>query len=82
MSFIGNLIWLVFGGILGAIGGIGVFFGAWPPLTLALLPAAVALSVGLFYPAWPLFHTPENRARVWVSETGIALLASLIGLIK
>lgn len=63
------------------LGVLGSFFGAWPWLTVAWIPFAVAISVGLFVPAWPPEHTAEQRVRIWLSETTIAVLASLPGLI-
>lgn len=73
--------WLVATGLFALLGSAGIYFGAWPALTLALLPVSVLISTSFFYFAWPLEHTPDNRGRVWLSETCIAFLASLPGLL-
>ncbi len=74
--------WLVPTVLFGLLGILGWYFHVWPATVLALIPIAVAVSVGLFFPAWPTKHTPADCIRIWLSETGIAILASLIGLIK
>lgn len=73
--------WLVATGLFAALGAAGLYFGAWPPLTLVLLPVSVLISTCCFYFAWPLQHTPDNRGRVWLSETVIAFLSSLPGIL-
>jgi len=45
-----------------------------------LLVLAVVLSLAQFVPWWPRIHTPQNRLRVWMSETLPPILASLTGL--
>lgn len=62
------------------------WFGAWPyhpssPFAYLMVPVAIALSIACFFPLWPTEHTPENRGRVWASETLLAVIASLIGLL-
>lgn len=68
--------------LFGLLGGIGVYFGAWTLVTVLWLPVVVGISVALFVPAWPPEHTPQQRVRIWLSETLIAVAASLVGLIK
>jgi len=74
--------WFVSTVLFVLLGMIGAFAGAWPSLAVAWVPLAVAISVGLFVPAWPVKHTPDQGVRIWLSETGIAILASLIGLVR
>lgn len=74
--------WLVPTVLFGLLGILGVLSGAWPWSTPALLPAAVGISVAMFVPAWPVARAFRSPARVWLSETGIAVLASLPGLIR
>lgn len=74
--------WLIPTVCFGILGIVGIFSGAWPWMTVAWIPLAVAISVGLFVPAWPPEHAATQRARIWLSETMIAVLASLPGLIK
>lgn len=74
--------WGVSTGLFGLLGFLGFFFHAWPLHLMYLLPVATALSACVFYRAWPTRHTPENKNQVWLSETGIALTVSLLGLIK
>jgi phytol kinase len=64
------------------LGLVGASFGAWPVLAVAQVPLAVAISSALFVPAWPMEHASKDRARIWLSETGIAVAASSIGLLK
>jgi phytol kinase len=59
----------------------GVFADAWSAVTLLWLPVSVLISVCLFYPTWPVEHLPSQKLRIWASETLIAVLASLPGLI-
>jgi len=77
---------LLIGGIVpvalfGLLGVAGIFFGAWPPVALLCLPVSVIVSVALFYPMWPVEHLPAQKLRIWASETLIAVLASLPGLL-
>lgn len=74
--------WLVPTILFVLLGLIGTFLGAWPAAAIGQVPLAVAISVGLFVPMWPVEHAPRDSARIWLSETGIAIVASLIGLIK
>lgn len=65
-----------------ALGGVGVYFDVFPLAAVPWVPVAVLLSIIMFIPSWPLEHTPTQNARIWLTETGIAFLASVIGLIK
>jgi phytol kinase len=67
--------------LFGLLGAIGALLNVWPLHTLGWTALAVAISVTLFVPAWPVEHSSENRARVWFAQTSIAIFASLIGLI-
>lgn len=68
--------------LFSALAAMGVFFGKVPVMAITWVPVAVAISVLLFVPCWPLEHRPADRVRIWFSETAIAVLASLVGLIK
>jgi len=59
----------------------GVALGLLPFHGLFWIPVAVAASIALFIPAWPPEHREDQRSRIWLSETGIAILVSLLGLI-
>lgn len=74
--------WLIPTACFGLLGTVGSCFGAWSWMTVAWVPIAVAISVCLFVPAWPPEHTAGQRGRIWLSETIIAVLVSMIGLIK
>jgi phytol kinase len=74
--------WVVPSVLFGLLGAVGVIFGRMPAAGILWIPVAVALSVALFVPCWPARHRPEDRARIWFSETAIAVVASLVGLIK
>ena len=52
------------------------------PLVQIGLGVAVALSVALFVPAWPPGREGAGPVRIWIAETCIAALASLVGLIR
>jgi len=74
--------------LLGWLISSALFIGVWLPATalhpdsvwdFLAVPVTVAVSILLFYPLWPTEHTPDNRARVWFSETLLAILASLVG---
>lgn len=79
-----QIIWLgwlaptVFFGILVLF---GIFSGQLLLATLGTLPIAVAASVALFVPTWPIEETSDQNGRRWASETLIAIVASCIGLI-
>lgn len=74
--------WIVPTLLFCALGGVGVALGAFPLAAIAWVPASVLLSISVFIPSWPREHSASQNARIWLSETGIAFLASLIGLIK
>jgi phytol kinase len=74
------LAWLVPSLAFGALACLALVTYGLPWATLLLLPLAVAISIALFVPSWPLVHTGKNRGRVWLSETCIAILASAPGL--
>ncbi len=65
--------------LLAAGGGMA---GLIPATGIWWVPVAVAVSVALFVPCWPILHRPGDRVRIWFSETTIAVLASLLGLIR
>jgi len=74
--------WAVPSLLFGLLGAVGIFFGKYPVSAIALVPVAVALSVVLFAPTWPVAHLPGQKGRIWFSETIVAVLASLVGLCK
>jgi phytol kinase len=67
---------LVFG--LLAVGLAASGWVSW--VMVALTPLAVGLSVPVFAALWPVEHRPDQRVRIWFSETVIAVLASAVGL--
>lgn len=71
--------WVVPTGLFGLLALACSAFEKLPPTTAALIPAAVALSLGVFIPIWPPTHLPSQKARIWLSETVAAFLASLLG---
>jgi len=73
--------WLVPSVLFSLLGAVGVMAGVMPLLVVGFVPLSIALSIMLFVPAWPVASTAEDRARVWFSETCIAILASLPGLL-
>lgn len=73
--------WLVPAVLFGVLGGVGIALGLLPAMVLLLIFISVGISVCLFSFAWPLEHSPGQRARIWLSETGIAVLVSLLGLL-
>ncbi|MDX2081021.1 MAG: hypothetical protein SFU53_09575 [Terrimicrobiaceae bacterium] len=65
----------------GILGLAAVFGGMIPPGVFLLLPLAVLLSVLIFFPSWPASDADSHRVRIWLSETGIAFVASTLGLL-
>lgn len=59
----------------------GVALGLLSFRSLFWIPVAVAISITLFIPVWPPEHRDDQRLRIWLSETAIAILVSLLGLI-
>lgn len=74
--------WVVPSALFCLLAAFGAASGLMPAVGIVWVPVAVALSVVLFVPLWPVQHRPEDRARIWLSETAIAVVASLVGLIK
>jgi phytol kinase len=74
--------WAIPSALFCLLGVVGVYFGKLSPAAIALVPVAVALSLALFVPTWPVAHLPGQKLRIWFSETAVAFLASLVGLCK
>jgi phytol kinase len=74
--------WVVPTILFSVLGGVGWILGVFPVNAIAWVPVVVLLSIAVFIPTWPIQHTPSQNTRVWLTETGIAFLASVIGLIK
>ncbi len=74
--------WIVPTVLFSALAGVGVLLNVFPPGAIAWVPAAVLVSLAAFVPSWPLEHTPSQNARIWLSETAIAFLASVLALIQ
>lgn len=56
--------------------------GQAPAAVIPLVPLSVALSILVFYPLWPVSHLPSNKIRIWISETLVAIGASVVGLFR
>ncbi|MEX1117484.1 MAG: hypothetical protein WEB60_01695 [Terrimicrobiaceae bacterium] len=80
MAWIVMIAWSVPTLLFGALGGLGVVWGVFPHVTVSWIPVAVILSIAAFISLWPLEHSPDQRVRIWISETALAFLASLLGL--
>ncbi|MBN8710740.1 MAG: hypothetical protein BGO12_00655 [Verrucomicrobia bacterium 61-8] len=63
------------------LGSGGVALGVLSFRSLFWLPVAVAVSIALFIPFWPPEHRDDQRWQIWLSETGIAILVSCLGLL-
>lgn len=74
--------WLVPTVLFGLLGILGACLGVWPGIAIAWIPVSVAISVAIFVPAWPAEHAPRQLPRIWLSETGVAVVASLVGLVR
>ncbi len=74
--------WVISTVLFSLLAAAGVFFGRMSAGAIVWVPVAVAISVILFVPGWPVEHRPADRLRIWFSETAIAVLVSLVGLIK
>lgn len=74
--------WIVPTLLFYVLGSVGVLLDVYPIEAIAWVPVAVFLSISAFIPSWPLEHSPSQNTRIWISETGLAFLASLIGLIR
>lgn len=74
--------WLIACVLFGLLGLWGISLGLLTPLILVWLPIAVAVSISIFFFAWPIEYRPDQKILLWFSETGVAILVSLIGLVK
>ena len=74
--------WLVPSALFCLLGVVGWLFKELPASAIPLVPVAVALSLTLFVPAWPVAHLPGQKIRIWFSETLVAVLASGVGFLK
>ncbi len=74
--------WLVPTVLFVLLGGAAAAWNMLPASALLRVPVSTAISIGLFVPAWPRQPTPDQRTRLWFSETVIAVLASFLGLIR
>lgn len=72
--------WAIPSGLFCLLGFAGLYFGKLTAAPILLVPMAVAVSLAMFVPSWPVAHLPGQKVRIWFSETVVAFLASLLGL--
>ena len=80
LPHVGAVSWGITCILFGVLGVVGVILGYLTPMLCWQLPLAVAISLCLFIPAWPIESTDKTFARLWISETWIAVVASCVGL--
>lgn len=81
MGKIAVIAFLIASGAFLLLGSGAVALGILSFHSLFWVPVAVAVSIAVFIPSWPPEHRDDQRLQIWLSETGIAILVSCLGLL-